>query len=126
MAAAYGLGVEGALATITRDAAAILGISHRVGTLETGKDGDVVLFDGDPFEYTSHVCAVIIEGRVVEEACRAGRSAAALPLAAPRQPPRPKKHEHRMEKQVPPRPFVPPCPANRVHPSSPSPARRDH
>jgi imidazolonepropionase-like amidohydrolase len=70
MAAAYGLGVEGALATITRDAAVILGISDRVGTLEAGKDGDVVLFDGDPFEYTSRVCAVIIEGRVMEETCR--------------------------------------------------------
>ncbi|MEX1183689.1 MAG: amidohydrolase family protein [Gemmatimonadota bacterium] len=69
MAAAYGLDFEAALATITRDAAAILGIAHRVGSLETGKDGDVALFDGDPFEYASHVCGVIIEGVVVEEGC---------------------------------------------------------
>jgi imidazolonepropionase-like amidohydrolase len=41
-----------------------------VGSLATGKDGDVVLFDGSPFEYTSHVCGVIIEGRVVSEVCR--------------------------------------------------------
>jgi len=35
-----------------------------------GKDGDLVLFDGDPFEYLTKVCAVVIEGSVVEEGCR--------------------------------------------------------
>lgn len=70
MAAAYGLPFEQALATITIDAARILGIDARVGSLAAGKDGDVVLFDGDPFEHTSHVCGVIIEGRVVREGCR--------------------------------------------------------
>jgi imidazolonepropionase-like amidohydrolase len=70
MAAAYGLSFEQALATITIDAARILGIDDRVGSLEAGKHGDVVLFDGDPFEYTSKVCAVIIEGWVVKEGCR--------------------------------------------------------
>lgn len=70
MAAAYGLPFEQALATVTIDAARILGIDDRVGSLEPGKDGDLALFDGDPFEYTSHVCAVIIEGQVVSERCR--------------------------------------------------------
>jgi imidazolonepropionase-like amidohydrolase len=70
MAASYGLPFEQALAAITIDAARILGIDRRVGSLEAGKDGDLVLFDGDPFEYTSHVCSVIIEGRVVSEGCR--------------------------------------------------------
>ena len=70
MAAAYGLSREQALATITIDAARILGLDRRVGSLEAGKDGDVVLFDGDPFEYTTHVCGVLIEGRVVSETCR--------------------------------------------------------
>ena len=70
MAAAYGLTFEQALATITIDAARVLGLERRIGSLETGKDGDLVLFDGDPFEYTSHVCGVIIEGRVVSEQCR--------------------------------------------------------
>lgn len=70
MAAAYGLTFEQALATVTSDAARILGLERRVGSLEPGKDGDVVLFDGDPFEYTTHVCAVIIEGKVVSEVCR--------------------------------------------------------
>lgn len=70
MAAAYGLTFEQALATITIDAARVLGLDRRVGSLEQGKDGDVVLFDGDPFEYTSHVCGVVIEGRMVSEECR--------------------------------------------------------
>ncbi|HEX6939237.1 MAG TPA: amidohydrolase family protein [Longimicrobiales bacterium] len=70
MAAAYGLPREQALATVTIDAARILGIDDRVGSLERGKDGDVALFDGDPFEYTSHVCTVIIEGQVVSQRCR--------------------------------------------------------
>lgn len=70
VSAANGLAFEDALATITRDAARILGVDDRVGTLEAGKDGDVVLFDGDPFEYTTHVCGVLIDGRVVSETCR--------------------------------------------------------
>ena len=69
MAATYGLTFEQALSTITIDAARLLGIDRTVGSIEAGKDGDLVLFDGDPFEYTSHVCAVLIDGRVVSEGC---------------------------------------------------------
>lgn len=70
LAAANGLGVEDALRTITIDAARVIGVDGRVGSLERGKDADLVLYDGDPFEYTSHVCAVLIEGEVVSEECR--------------------------------------------------------
>jgi imidazolonepropionase-like amidohydrolase len=70
IAAANGLGVEGALAAVTIDAARILGVQDRVGSLEVGKDADLVLFDDDPFEYTSHVCLVVIEGDVVSDQCR--------------------------------------------------------
>jgi imidazolonepropionase-like amidohydrolase len=66
----FGLDREAALASITRDAAAILGIDDRVGSLEVGKDGDVALYDGDPFEYTSHCIGVIIEGEVVSDVVR--------------------------------------------------------
>ncbi len=69
IAAANGLSFEEALRTITIDAAEILGIAKRVGSLEKGKDADLVLFDGDPFEYTSHVCTVIINGKIVKEQC---------------------------------------------------------
>ena len=53
IAAANGLGFDEALAAITIDAARILGVDERVGSLEPGKDGDLALFDGDPFEYTT-------------------------------------------------------------------------
>jgi imidazolonepropionase-like amidohydrolase len=67
IAAARGLTFEQALGSVTIGAARILGIDGRVGSLEPGKDGDLALFDGDPFEYTSHVTGVIIDGRVVSD-----------------------------------------------------------
>lgn len=70
IAASNGLSFQDALASITIGAAKIIGVDKRVGSLEAGKDGDVVVFDGDPFEYTSHVCAVIVNGQVVSEKCR--------------------------------------------------------
>jgi imidazolonepropionase-like amidohydrolase len=69
IANANGLAFEDALATITIDAAKILGVDNRIGSLEEGKDADIVLFDSNPFEYTSHVCTVIINGKVVKEEC---------------------------------------------------------
>jgi len=70
MAAAYGLPKEAALASITKGAAKILGISDRVGSLAPGKDADLALYDGDPFEYTSHCVGVIIDGASVPVAKR--------------------------------------------------------
>ena len=67
LAAANGLGFDGALRTITIDAAKIFGIDDRVGSIEVGKDGDLALFDGDPFEYTSHCVGVVIGGQVVSD-----------------------------------------------------------
>jgi imidazolonepropionase-like amidohydrolase len=67
IAAARGLTFDEALASVTIDAARVLGVDGRVGSLAPGKDGDVALFDGDPFEYTSHVAGVVIDGRVVSE-----------------------------------------------------------
>src|SRR6202453_2922067 len=64
VAAANGLGMESALRAITLSPAKILGIGDRVGSLSKGKDADVVVFDGDPFEYTSHVQQVLVQGAV--------------------------------------------------------------
>jgi imidazolonepropionase-like amidohydrolase len=64
IAAANGLGFDNAMHALTMGAAEILGIADRVGSLEEGKDADVVLFDGDPFEYVTNVQAVIINGEV--------------------------------------------------------------
>ncbi len=69
-AAGNGLAPEDALASITIDAARIIGMAERIGSLEVGKDGDVAMFDGDPFEYASHVTGVVIEGAVVSRAVR--------------------------------------------------------
>ena len=70
LAAANGLSFEQALGTITIAPARILGIDKRVGSLEVGKDGDVALYDGDPFEYTTHCIGVVINGEVVSETKR--------------------------------------------------------
>ncbi len=70
VAAANGLGMERALEAITLSPARILGIDDRVGSIEVGKDADLALFDGDPFEYTSHICGVIIEAEVMSAECR--------------------------------------------------------
>lgn len=67
IAAANGLTFDQALASITINAAKILGVDARVGSLEVGKDGDVALYDGDPFEYTTHCVGAVIEGKVVSE-----------------------------------------------------------
>ncbi len=70
MAAANGLTFDQALGVITIECAKILGIDKRVGSLEVGKDGDVALFDGDPFEYTTHCVGVVIDGKVVSKTRR--------------------------------------------------------
>ncbi|MDX2132247.1 MAG: amidohydrolase family protein [Planctomycetota bacterium] len=70
VAAAHGLGFEGALAAVTRDAAAILGIGDRVGSIRVGMDGDLALFDADPFEYRTKCVGVVIDGRVYDDTPR--------------------------------------------------------
>ncbi|HZI19833.1 MAG TPA: amidohydrolase family protein [Pyrinomonadaceae bacterium] len=70
VAAAYGLSFEEALSAVTSDAARLLGVQDRVGSIEAGKDADLALFDGDPFEYTTHTTAVVINGRLVSEEAR--------------------------------------------------------
>ena len=64
VAAGNGLGFDAALACVTLDAAKLLGIADRVGSLEKGKDADLALYDGDPFEYTSHCTGTVINGQV--------------------------------------------------------------
>ena len=65
--AANGMKYDDTLASITIDAARLLGIDGRVGSLVAGKDGDLALYDGDPFEYTTHCVGTVIEGVVVHD-----------------------------------------------------------
>lgn len=67
IAVAYGLPRESAIEALTTQPAKILGIENQVGSLEKGKDADLVLYDGDPFEYTTHIKSVIVDGKVVKE-----------------------------------------------------------
>lgn len=70
MAAANGLSQRDALALVTIDAAKILGLDARIGSLEKGKDADLAMYDGDPFEWTSHCTGTIINGQVVSDVVR--------------------------------------------------------
>jgi len=60
-----GMDYQDALKTITLNAAEILGVADRVGSIEKGKDADFVVFDGDPLEYASPIKAVVCDGEVV-------------------------------------------------------------
>ncbi len=59
-----GLDLEQALKAITIDPARVLGIDDRVGSVETGKDADLVLYDGPPFAPTTKVLAVLVNGKI--------------------------------------------------------------
>ncbi len=60
-----GMGFTEALATITIDAAKVLGLEKRIGSIEVGKDADIAMYDGDPFEYTTHCIGTMIDGKIV-------------------------------------------------------------
>ena len=66
-AVAYGLPWEEALRAMTATPARIWGIAERYGTLEPGKDADLVVWDGDPLEVTSAAERVFIRGREVPQ-----------------------------------------------------------
>ncbi len=59
----YGIPRDVALRTITLVPAKILGLEHRLGSLEVGKDANVTVFTGDPLDARSWVDLVLIEGR---------------------------------------------------------------
>jgi len=65
LAVREGMPEEEALKAITINAAEIIGVAHRVGSLEVGKDADVVIFSGHPFDYRTVAEVVIINGEVV-------------------------------------------------------------
>lgn len=55
-----------ALKAITINPAKHLGVADRVGSLEVGKDGDVVVYDGSPFEISSELKLVVINGERIK------------------------------------------------------------
>ncbi len=61
-AVAYGLPWNDALAAMTIEPAKIWGVADRLGSLEPGKEADLVIWDGDPLEVTSFPERVILHG----------------------------------------------------------------
>ncbi len=64
LAHAAGMDEMEALKAITINAAEILEVADRVGSLEIGKDADVVIFDGHPFQTDSKAWKVFIDGQL--------------------------------------------------------------
>ena len=65
MAMAHGLSHDRAIASMTIDAAKLLGVADKYGSIEVGKVADLVLYDGDPLDHPTHVTATIMAGKVV-------------------------------------------------------------
>jgi imidazolonepropionase-like amidohydrolase len=65
MSVAWGLSREDALKALTLNAAEILGLSDRLGSLETGKIGNLFIAKGDPLEVRTPITHVVIAGRNV-------------------------------------------------------------
>ena len=70
MAVANGMDRHAALRAITLTPAEIFGVAERIGSLEVGKDADVVIFNGHPLDAFSQVEMVLIEGKIVYEGSR--------------------------------------------------------
>lgn len=67
LAVQAGMDPFAALQAITINAAKHAGIADRVGSLEVGKDADIVITDGSPFEVSTLVKYVLIDGKVVSK-----------------------------------------------------------
>ena len=70
VAVAYGLTWDQALRAITLTPAEVLGVADRVGSLQPGRDANVVVWSGDPFEFSTRVEHVLIRGREVARPSR--------------------------------------------------------
>jgi imidazolonepropionase-like amidohydrolase len=68
MCAAYAVGAgmsrEGALRALTLDAARVIGVDDRIGSLEAGKDADCFLADGDVLDPRTRVVTTLVNGQV--------------------------------------------------------------
>ncbi|MFO7814698.1 MAG: amidohydrolase [Halanaerobiales bacterium] len=62
-----GLNEKEALKAITINPAEILGVDDRVGSIEEGKDADLVIFNGDPLDISSDIIKVVIDGEIIEK-----------------------------------------------------------
>jgi len=69
-AVAYGMTWDDALRAVTLTPAEIFGVSDRVGSLQPGREGNVVVWSGDPFEFNTRVEHVFVRGREYRDKTR--------------------------------------------------------
>jgi imidazolonepropionase-like amidohydrolase len=67
LAVREGMPEDEALKAITINAAEIIGVGERVGSLEVGKDADITVFSGHPFDYRTRVEKVFVDGKLAFE-----------------------------------------------------------
>ncbi len=67
IAKSHGLPEDVALRAVTLNAAEILGVSNRLGSIEPGKDGDIVIWKGHPLSTWGEARTVIVNGKIVFE-----------------------------------------------------------
>jgi len=78
-----GLPQDPALRAITINAARILGVSDRIGSIEPGKDADLIVCSGDLFDYRTFVEWAVVNGRTVYDKQRASYFAHIRPRPEP-------------------------------------------
>jgi imidazolonepropionase-like amidohydrolase len=69
-AVAYGLAWENALRAVTLTPAEVFGVSDRVGSLQPGREANVVVWSGDPFEFSTRAEHVFVRGREYHDKTR--------------------------------------------------------
>lgn len=69
-AVAYGMTWDDALRAVTLAPAEVFGVADRVGSLQAGREGNVVIWSGDPFEFTTRAEHVFVRGREYNERTR--------------------------------------------------------
>jgi imidazolonepropionase-like amidohydrolase len=74
MAVRLGLDEQAALEGITINGARALRLDHRVGSIEKGKDADLVVWTGSPLDVRSHTVLVLINGRIVYDITKDGQA----------------------------------------------------
>jgi len=74
MAVRLGLDEQSALEGITINGARSLRIDHRVGSIEKGKDADLVVWTGSPLDVRSHTILVLVNGRIVYDISKDGQT----------------------------------------------------
>jgi imidazolonepropionase-like amidohydrolase len=68
LAVGHGLDRAAALGAITEAPARVFDVGERLGTIERGKDAELLILDGDPLDTTARIRFVVSGGRVVYEA----------------------------------------------------------